>query len=147
MVRTEVQPAAEVTPRTRGRRLVAPVAALAGVTVAWAAVALVRPGDSGPSPCAFRTLTGLDCPFCGSTRAAACLASGDVVGALDHNALFVVGIVPLAALAWLLWVRRSWRGERMTPIPARWLIVLLAIAAVWWAIRLAVPWLGSGTSV
>ena len=143
MVRTEVQPAAEVTPRTRGRRLVAPVAALAGVTVAWAAVALVRPGDSGPSPCAFRTLTGLDCPFCGSTRAAACLASGDVVAALDHNALFVLVILPLAVLAWGVWAARSWRGQPPPVIANRTVLVLMAVTTGWWVLRLAVPWLGS----
>ena len=51
---------------------------------------------AGPTPCPWRTLTGLDCPFCGATRAAASLAHGDVVGALDHNALFVLVILPLA---------------------------------------------------
>ena len=141
------EPPRTTPPAGRGRRLVGPLAALTGVAVAWSAVALLRPGDAGPTPCVFRTLTGLDCPFCGSTRAAACLAHGDLIGALDHNALFVVGLVPLAALAWLLWVSRAWHGTPPRMVSSRLLIALLALTGVWWAVRLAVPWLGSGTSL
>ena len=60
----------------RTRRVAGPAATLAGVAVAWAAVAVLRPADSGPTPCPWRNLTGLDCPFCGATRAAASLAQG-----------------------------------------------------------------------
>ena len=134
-------------PGTRRRRLAAPVGALAGVAVTWAAVALIRPGDAGPTPCAFRSITGLDCPFCGSTRAAACLASGDVLGALDHNALFVVGILPVAVVAWLLWMLRAWRGDRPITIAPRVLVAALAVTGIWWAVRLVVPWLGSSASI
>lgn len=41
-------------------------------------------------------MTGLDCPFCGATRATFRLLSGDVFGALDLNALLVAA-VPVAA--------------------------------------------------
>ncbi len=84
---------------------------LAGVGAAWLTAAALRLGDTGPTPCPWRTLTGLDCPFCGATRAAASLAHGDVIGALDHNALFVLVILPLAVVAWGVWAARSWRGQ------------------------------------
>jgi hypothetical protein len=130
--------------RSRPRRMAAPVAALGGTAVAWALVTVLRPGDSGPTPCAFRTLTGLDCPFCGSTRAASCLGSGDVVGALDHNAWFVVVLLPLAAGLWAVWAQRSWRGEPAPVIPNRLVLAVVALTVVWWVVRLAVPWLRSG---
>jgi hypothetical protein len=129
--------------RSVGRRMIGPLGTVAAVGAAWAAVALLRPGDAGPTPCPWRTVTGLDCPFCGSTRAAATLASGDVIGALDHNALFVLGILPLAAVAWLLWAGRAWRGTPAPVVSNRLIVVLMGLTLVWWALRLAVPWLGS----
>jgi hypothetical protein len=132
--------------RSVGRRMTGPLGTLATVGAAWAVVALLRPGDAGPTPCPWRTLTGLDCPFCGSTRAAATLASGDVIGALDHNALFVLGILPLAAVAWLVWAGRAWRGTPTPIVSNRMVVVLMGLTLAWWALRLAVPWLGSSAS-
>ncbi len=134
------------TARTRVQRLTGPAAALGVVGVSWAAVAVLRPSDAGPTPCPWRSITGLDCPFCGSTRSAAALAHGDVVTALDHNALFVLAILPLSALAWLLWTRRLWRGEPPLDVPARVVLALVGLTAVWWVVRLAVPWLGSAAA-
>ena len=86
---------------------------------AWAAVAVLRPTDSGPTPCPWRTLTGLDCPFCGATRAAASLAHGDVTAALDHNAFFVLLI--LAVYGWhryyLVYIYMKHKHEQ--PVPKR----------------------------
>jgi hypothetical protein len=123
--------------------MLGPAAALAGVIGAWAAVAVVRLGDNGPTPCPLRTTTGIDCPFCGATRAASSLAQGDVVLALDHNAFFVLVILPLAVVAWGVWATRSWRRQRMPLITNRTVALLMAITAGWWVLRLAVPWLGS----
>jgi hypothetical protein len=128
------------------RRLAAPLAALGITTVAVVAVASLDLDSSGPSFCPLRTLTGLDCPFCGSTRAAGALARGEVVPALDHNALFVLVILPLAVLAWVVWVRRAWRGQRFPDVPTRLVVGLMALTGAWWVLRLAVPWLGSGLS-
>ncbi len=130
-------------PRSRGRELAGPLATFAVVAVSWAAVAALRPGDAGPTPCPWRNLTGLDCPFCGSTRAAVALANGDVLAAVDHNALFVLGVLPLAFLAWGVWLVSAARG-RATPIVSTRLVwVLVALTLGWWVLRLAVPWLGS----
>ena len=46
--------------------------------------------------CVFRSLTGIPCPTCGTTRAAAAFLDGDVMTAFIYN--------PLAALAGLLFV-------------------------------------------
>lgn len=131
---------------SRLRRLTGPAAALGAVAVSWAAVTVLRPSDAGPTPCPWRSITGLDCPFCGSTRSAAALGAGDVVAALDHNALFVLGILPLSVLAWVLWTRRAWRAEPPPDIGVRAVMVLIGLTAVWWVVRLAVPWLGSAAA-
>ncbi len=131
---------------TARRRMAAPVGALIAAGAAWAAVAALHPGDSGPVLCPFRWATGMDCPFCGSTRAASDLARGDLVRALDHNAYVVLVLLPLAALAWWGWARSAWRG-RPRPVTAdRVLWALMALTAGWWILRLVVPWLGSSAS-
>lgn len=52
--------------------------------------------------CPLLALTGLDCPFCGGTRATIQLAQGDVAAALDYNALWVL---TLPAVIWLVAAR------------------------------------------
>lgn len=126
--------------------MVGPVLTLAVVVAAWAAVALLRPGDSGPTPCPLRNTTGVDCPFCGATRAAASVANGDLALALDHNAFFVVAILPVAAVAWVVWAVRSWRGLPGPQITNRAMWIGLGVTGVWWVVRLVVPWLGSAAS-
>lgn len=54
-------------------------------------------GSSGFIPCPFKAITGLDCPFCGTTRALHDLLNGDIVSALSHNLvtislLFIIGL-------------------------------------------------------
>ena len=130
----------------RERSLLGPAVVLAGVGVAWFTARALQLGDNGPTPCPWRTMTGLDCPFCGATRSAASLADANLVAALDHNALFVLVILPLAVLAWGIWVARSWRGQPAPVIANRTVLVLMGITLGWWVLRLAVPWLGSSAS-
>lgn len=120
-----------------------PAAALAGVALTWAAVTALRPADAGPTFCPWRSMTGLDCPLCGATRAAASLGHGDVIAALDHNAFFVLVLLPLSVLAWRAWATSSWRGRPLPIIRDRTIWILMGITLVWWVLRLWVPWLGS----
>jgi hypothetical protein len=102
----------------RSRRLVAPLAVGALTLCSLAYVGLVDPNQPGHYPlCPTKALTGLDCPGCGGLRATHALVTGDVVGALDHNALVVLVILPLAVAAWVAWLVRCWR-EPMEPQPA-----------------------------
>lgn len=57
--------------------------------------------------CPLLMVTGLDCPFCGGTRATLQLLEGHLGTALDYNALWVVA-VPLLA-----WLALAWGVARM----------------------------------
>lgn len=44
------------------------------------------------TPCVFKGITGIDCPFCGMTRAHLSLLHGDFSRAFAYNPLFPLGI-------------------------------------------------------
>jgi len=84
-----------------------PVSTAALVGAATLYTAVVNPNTSGAFPqCITKRFTGLDCPMCGGLRTVHALTHGDLVGALDHNALVVV-LLPLLVVAWALWSARS----------------------------------------
>jgi hypothetical protein len=86
-------------------------------------------------PCVFRSLTGIPCPTCGTTRAATAFLDGQLTAAFTASPLaaavgllFVVG-APLAAL----WALAKWPVPVMPmPLP-RWVRIAAAalIAANW----------------
>jgi hypothetical protein len=95
----------------RGRRLLAPLAVGGAALLGAAYLGVVDPNEPGHYPlCPTQALLGVDCPGCGGLRCVHALTRGDLVGALDHNALAVLVLLPLAVISWALWVRREWRG-------------------------------------
>jgi hypothetical protein len=65
------------------------------------------PADPAWRLCPFHWLTGLDCPFCGLTRALFALGKGHLRDAAHFNAL-----APLAAAMLIATVlRRPWAGR------------------------------------
>ena len=81
-------------------------------------LAVVDPNRPGHYPvCPVKALTGLDCPGCGSLRAIHALSHGDLLNALDHNALFVL-FLPLLVLSAVLWAvarpQPAWLSARYT---------------------------------
>ncbi|MET9724021.1 DUF2752 domain-containing protein [Streptomyces zaomyceticus] len=108
--------------RSLARRLLAPVATLAGVAAAFAYVGTVDPNEPGHYPvCPLLRFTGVYCPGCGGLRSAHAFVHGDLPTALGANALAVVGYGLFGALM-ALWLIRVLRG-----VPMR-----LAISPVWW---------------
>lgn len=96
-----------------------------------------RPG-SASLPCPFRAITGLDCPFCGSTRAAWALAHAEPVRALGYNAL-LIAFVPLVAWAWVLDTRG--RFERSShPFRRTSFWAVAGVVAVAFAVARNLPW-------
>ncbi|MEV6282952.1 DUF2752 domain-containing protein [Kribbella sp. NPDC051770] len=88
------------------------VRGLAAVLAGGAVLAAVN-GLSGGRiglPCPFHAVTGLDCPFCGTTRMAAALLEGDVARAWPYNPpMFVVLPVVALVVGYLL---LAWTLER-----------------------------------
>lgn len=121
----------------RWSRVKAPVITAASIAAGTLTVALLDPHEPGHYPvCPSKWLLGVDCPGCGGLRATHDLAHGDIAGALDHNALFVV-MVPLLVLAWVVWLVRCWRGDapvltsstrRRLTVAAVALVIVFAVA-------------------
>lgn len=87
-------------------------------------------------PCLFRSITGLECPGCGNSRAALALLRLDIAAAFGYNPLF---FVEFFYLAWVLFhcTRAYLKGKPFgykTPFPLMDIIILVAILA-WWPIR------------
>jgi hypothetical protein len=86
-------------------------------------------------PCNFRSLTGIPCPTCGTTRAATAFLNGDLLTAFAANPLaatagllFVVG-APVA----VLWTIARWPLPALpTPLPRWSRIAVVALIAVNW---------------
>jgi hypothetical protein len=89
------------------------------------AFAEVRPyvgdGNAG-APCPLRSLTGIPCPFCGTTRGVTAAVRGDVLDAVVLNPASV--LLVLAAVALLV----LWRVPRFS-VPV-WLPIA-GVAALW----------------
>jgi len=75
--------------------------------------------------CVFHTLTGLQCPGCGTTRALHHLLHGDVAGAFHLNAMLFVA-VPFGVIA------TASRRVATHPLTG-WATVALTVA--WWIAR------------
>ncbi len=61
-----------------------------GALAGTAYTAILNPNTSHAFPlCPLKYFTGYDCPLCGALRAVHSLTHGDVIGAADHNVMFV----------------------------------------------------------
>ncbi|MFD4375410.1 DUF2752 domain-containing protein [Streptomyces sp. NPDC058486] len=114
--------AEEFRRRPLGRRLLAPLATLAGTAAAFGYVAAVDPNEPGHYPvCPLLRFTGLYCPGCGGLRSAHAVAHGDLATALGANALAVAGYAVCAVLL-VVWLVHAVRG-----VPTR-----IALKPAWW---------------
>lgn len=111
---------------------------LLGALLAAAVIAIFYvPAQYGIGiPCLFRSITGLECPGCGNTRAAFALLRLDFGAAFRYNPMF---FVEFFYLAWVLFccARGYLKGKAFSykpPFPLMDIFILLAILA-WWPIR------------
>jgi hypothetical protein len=139
---------------SRWRRLRDPLLVAAMGLAATAYVGVVDPNQPGHYPlCPTKYLSGFDCPGCGGLRSVHSLVTGDVAGALDHNAFAVLVLLPLGVLLWARWFVRAWRGDPPSRERSWWqrpaaLWTLVAVMVVFTVVR-NIPgvalfaWLGS----
>jgi hypothetical protein len=120
---------------------VGPAAVLVAGLGACAYIAAVDPNHSTAYPqCPTKLLTGLDCPMCGATRAVHSLLRGDVIGAMDHNLLFVL-LLPAFAYGFVAWTMGR-LGHPMRPLPmsSRWVAIPLAVVLLAFAVVRNLSW-------
>jgi hypothetical protein len=129
-----------------------PAVVAGGALLACVYISAVDPNKSSAYPqCPWKLATGLDCPMCGATRAVHSLLRGDVVGAMDHNLLFVL-LVPVFLYAFVAWTASRF-GRPLPPVPISsprvW--VPLAVVMVVFTVVRNIPgtplhWLNSSTA-
>ena len=103
---------------------------MAAVLGSGAVLFFFDPAKHGFYPiCLFHTLTGLNCPGCGATRAAYQLLHGHLLRALHNNALFVLMLAGLAARsAWLVMQKiRNRPAAFVAPPKALWAFLVITL--------------------
>ena len=104
------------------------MAAAAVGCAALAVVSVVDPSERTLTPpCPLRAVTGLDCPLCGATRATHALVRGDLVGALDFNALYVA-LLPAVVVVGLVWLLRGRLPALVRRASAAWVLLSVGVA-------------------
>lgn len=128
-------------PRVSLPALRASLPALAVAAVAGAGLLLLTvrdprvPGSYGVCPSV--ALFHVACPGCGSLRASAALARGDLAQAWAYNPAMILGAALLVGM-WLAWWRRLVRGTTARVAPG-WVLYLLAALVVGYAVLRNVP--------
>ncbi len=118
------------------RRIVA-AAVWIGILIGAAYLFVFEPGRTGFFPaCPFRTLTGLDCPGCGSTRGLHQLVHGNFIAAFEFNPLLII-LVPLSLYMLFLWTRSAITGRPMpqVSIPSSYVWTFVVVVFGFWIFR------------
>lgn len=118
----------------RSRRIIWTTVLIAGAVALVFFYGLVDPATSPFVPrCLFHTLTGLECPGCGSQRAIHALLRGDFSAAWGYNALVVAGIFPVAVYIYAeaTRTRNPLLYARLNSMPA---IIIAAVVIIAWSI-------------
>ena len=119
-----------------------PLGIFAGVVLgataigAAAMIYFFNPSTHGFYPvCMFHSLTGLNCPGCGATRALYALLHGNVRLAVKDNILFIALLAALAVWGARFGLRKLRNQPATFHVPAKFLWTLLAIAFVFAVVR------------
>ncbi len=95
-----------------------------------------NPYEPGHYPVAwFRELTGLYCPGCGTARALHELTHGNIIRALDLNALTVVLLLPMLGHMWLRWLLVDLGKARCKLAHPAWLWAFFVVVLVFSVVR------------
>lgn len=114
---------------------------IAAFAVAAVALANLQLPGRPATVCPLRALTGVPCPFCGGTTAAAHIGHLDLLGALRANPVVVVGAIVTACMPAVLAIRSrhgdwpSWVTRR-TVTGA--IVCAVAFSEVWQLVRFGI---------
>ena len=120
-------------------RIAVPAISVAALSVIAVLVVLYEkcdPADFVLFPkCIFHSITGLQCPGCGSQRAMHALLNLEIGEAVRYNALFVAALPFLAVLVTARAMRRRWPAfyAKTTGAPVIWTV--FAVIVLWWILR------------
>jgi hypothetical protein len=119
-----------------------PLGIFAGVVLGATAIGagvmvfFFNPSTHGFYPtCVFHSLTGLNCPGCGATRALYALLHGNLRLALKDNALFVVLLAVLAIWSARFVFLKSKKQPATFNVPPIFLWIFLVVALLFAALR------------
>ena len=105
-------------------------------------VAFGAAAAAGAVLCPLNAVTGLDCPFCGGTRAVFAAARGDLTAAFSHNALVmtVALLAPIIAPVAFVVARHPELRPKVAAVP--WAAVAVTVLVCFAVLRnLPVSWL------
>jgi len=108
-----------------------PVITAAAIATGCAYVGLNNPEtQSMLGPCGFYAVTGMYCPGCGMTRALHSVLNGNILRAVQFNAMFVIAL-PVLMYFYIWWTMWAFTGRKL-PIftisrKAAWGIVAVAV--------------------
>lgn len=106
-------------------------ASLIGLAVMAVIVAQSNPSESSwMPPCVVHSLTGMECPGCGATRAAHHVLNGEVLQATELNLLLVL------ATPWMVWVFSRWLifGQSARVTASRKQLLLISVGTLAFAV-------------
>ena len=121
-----------MTARSRRVATISVIISAIGLIAIYAAI---DPATNHYPRCAFKTLTGLSCPGCGSQRALHALLNGDVREAVRLNALFIIEI-PLIGLLLVSQLCENRAPKLRRILGARpFILLILATIIIWTVVR------------
>ncbi|MDE7152948.1 MAG: DUF2752 domain-containing protein [Muribaculaceae bacterium] len=95
---------------------------------------LFDPSEAGFfPPCPSHLLTGYDCPGCGTQRALHALLHGDLRGFVHYNAMLVVGVPLVLAIAASNMLRRRYPRFH-SAMNSNYVIGFAAVLTVFWTV-------------
>ena len=85
--------------------------------------------------CFFKSLTGLNCPGCGTQRAVHALLHGDFVAAVGYNAAAIVSIPLIAVYGFFEIFREKYNAIYARICSVRAILIIFVSILLWWILR------------
>lgn len=124
----------------RMRKIIIPIVLIIGIIIFY----FVNPEHSGLFPkCAFYSLTGLQCPACGTQRAVYHLLHFHVIEALKYNLFLVISVPYLLALIVVQWFDKNNKLHKLRTFCHHYktIRVYILLIILWWIGRNLTLWI------